>query len=51
MSPNVMVPLVGVSNRASIESSVVLPQPLAPSSSTSSPVSTSRLSESIGRTL
>ena len=38
MSPKRMLPCVGVSNFASIESNVVLPQPLAPSSSTSSPV-------------
>ena len=50
MSPNWMVPLVGVRRRASIESSVVLPQPLAPRSSTSSPDFTSRSSPSIGRT-
>ena len=40
----------GVSNAASADSSVVLPQPLAPRSSTSSPSATSRSSPLIGRT-
>src|SRR5262249_35195973 len=50
VSPTRTDPEVGVRIAAITESSVVLPQPLAPSNSTNSPAPQSRSSPSIGRT-